>query len=415
MEFFRRAAIESTRSDNLGEAVLSRPMSFTALTALSGVLALMIVGYIYLGSYSRRVAVSGEVASTAGMVIVRPTVNGIVARRDVEDGDPVKQGDVLYALEPSRRQTSHGDTDDMILGKIRDRRTSIASDIERLALLERSERVALESGVASLASELEALSGLIVKQRERVKTVDAAIARYETVAEQGFVSREFLQTKRDERSADGIDLAALERDQAALRRSIVEQRTKLAELPLRYRTMSAEKERQLAQTDEELVQAEAQQEQVVTAPVAGTATMVVGERGQRVQSQDALLWILPADGNLEVLLYVPTRAIAAVEPGKRVMVRYRAYPYQQYGSHTGVVSQVSKTTFLPDELARGSEISGMREPYYRVKVRLASQSLDSRRGNFPLLPGMLVDADILLEKRRLFEWIWEPVNAVARR
>ena len=418
MELFRRAAISSTRSDHLGEAVLSRPLSFvalTALTALAGALALAIIGYIYFGSFSRRVAVSGEVAPTGGLVIIRPTVNGIITRRDVEDGDTIERGAVLYALEPNRRLTAYGDTDDMILRKIQDRRASILSDIERLAELERSERITLTSGVESLAAEIDSLTLLIAKQRGRLGTVEAALARYEEVAEEGFVSREFLRAKRAEKSADEIDLAALERDQASLRRDILEQRTRLAELSLRYRTMVAEKERQLAQTEEELAQAQAQQEQVVTAPIAGTATMVVGERGQRVQSQDALLWILPANAKLEVQLYVPTRAIAAVEPGKRVMVRYRAYPYQQYGSQTGVVSQVSKTTFLPDELARGSEVSGTREPFYRVKVRLDSQSLSSRRGNYPLLPGMLVDADILLEERRIFEWIWEPMHALARR
>lgn len=415
MELFRRAAIGTARSDHLGEVILSRPLSFAALAALAGVLALAIIAYICCGSFSRRVAVSGEVASTAGVVIIRPPVNGIIARREVEDGDTVERGAVLYAIEPNRRLTAHGDTDDMILEKIRARRTSIQSDIERLAELEGSDRSAAQSGIESLAAEIDSLTLLIAKQRTRMSTAEAALARYESAAEQGFVSREFMQAKRAERSADDIDLAALERERASLRRSMLEQRTKLSELPLHYRALVAEKNRELAQTDEELVQAQAQQEQVVTAPVAGTATMVVGERGQRVQSQDALLWIMPVQAGLEVLLYVPTRAIAAVEPGKRVMIRYRAYPYQQYGSHAGVVSQVSKTTFLPNELARGSEVAGMREPFYRVKVRLDSQSLPSSRGGFPLLPGMLVDADILLEKRRIFEWIWEPVNAVVRR
>jgi membrane fusion protein len=51
----------------------------------------------------------------------------------------------------------------------------------------------------------------------------------------------------------------------------------------------------------------------------------------------------------------------------------------------------------------------VREPVYRIDVELERQTVAAGGQEVPLRPGMLVNADILLEKRTVFEWIFEPV------
>jgi len=50
-----------------------------------------------------------------------------------------------------------------------------------------------------------------------------------------------------------------------------------------------------------------------------------------------------------------------------------------------------------------------KEPVYRVDVKLERQAVIALGEEYPLRPGMLVNADLLLEKRTLLEWIFEPV------
>ena len=50
-----------------------------------------------------------------------------------------------------------------------------------------------------------------------------------------------------------------------------------------------------------------------------------------------------------------------------------------------------------------------REPVYRIDVRLDKQIVAANGQEFALRPGMLVNADLLLEKRTVFEWVFEPV------
>ena len=57
----------------------------------------------------------------------------------------------------------------------------------------------------------------------------------------------------------------------------------------------------------------------------------------------------------------------------------------------------------------------LQEPAYRVTVKIESQAVRTERAAVPLQPGMQLDADVWLERRRLVEWLFEPLLTVARR
>ena len=61
----------------------------------------------------------------------------------------------------------------------------------------------------------------------------------------------------------------------------------------------------------------------------------------------------------------------------------------------------------------GAAVRG--EPMYRVVVALRSQAVMAYGAPRRLLPGMEVEADVLLETRRLYEWALEPLYALAGR
>jgi membrane fusion protein len=55
------------------------------------------------------------------------------------------------------------------------------------------------------------------------------------------------------------------------------------------------------------------------------------------------------------------------------------------------------------------------EPLYRVVVGLKRQSVLAYGKEEPLKPGMLVEADVLGETRKLWEWVMEPLFSVTGR
>ena len=128
--------------------------------------------------------------------------------------------------------------------------------------------------------------------------------------------------------------------------------------------------------------------------------------GQSVTADAAFATILPAGSKLQVELLVPTRAIGFVTKGKEVALRYEAFPYERFGQYRGVIADVSQTVWSP-----GDKVGPLvvREPAYRITAKLDRQTVEAMGQEIPLRSGMLVNADILLEKRSLLEWIFEPV------
>jgi membrane fusion protein len=63
----------------------------------------------------------------------------------------------------------------------------------------------------------------------------------------------------------------------------------------------------------------------------------------------------------------------------------------------------------------GSDISvplSLKEPVYRVSVSLDRPDVDAYGARIPVQPGMLLRADIILERRTLIDWLLDPLKSV---
>ena len=172
---------------------------------------------------------------------------------------------------------------------------------------------------------------------------------------------------------------------------------------------------------------------VITAPFAGTVTALGLQAGQSVQAGQSLLTLLPqaaatiGTGNagsekaesassLQAHLYAPSRTAGFLRPGQTVYLRYAAYPYQKFGLYAGKISSISATPFAPSELPPNFAQqliaqAGSNEAMYRVNVQLADQSIKAYGEDIALKPGLTIEADVLQESRKVWEWVLEPVLA----
>lgn len=98
-----------------------------------------------------------------------------------------------------------------------------------------------------------------------------------------------------------------------------------------------------------------------------------------------------------------------------MLLRYQAYPYQKFGHQKGRVAQISRSALSASELGTLRASVQSQEPLYRVTVTLAHQAVTAYGKAEALKPGMLLEADILGEQRRLIEWIFEPLYSIKGR
>ena len=57
----------------------------------------------------------------------------------------------------------------------------------------------------------------------------------------------------------------------------------------------------------------------------------------------------------------------------------------------------------------------IREPVFRVRVRLSSDEMLAYGEHILLQPGLLLSADIVFDRRSLIKWLFDPLFAVAER
>lgn len=136
------------------------------------------------------------------------------------------------------------------------------------------------------------------------------------------------------------------------------------------------------------------------------------QQGQEVMPQQSLIAIRPEDTLLEAQLYVPSRSIGFIEVGQKIILRIDAFPYQKFGMLNAQIKEVSASVLFPEESQTAVDIH---EPYFKVSAVLAEQSIRAFGKQFVLRPGMLIKADIVLDKRSLMEWMLEPLFIVGNK
>jgi len=229
------------------------------------------------------------------------------------------------------------------------RRTSLSEELERRARLFEQQETALSRRLAALELEADQLRHELATQAAREASAGEQSARFEQLAQQGFVSPQTAHQRRDELLEQTARRQALYRSLLGVRREIGVVAGELKQLPLRAAQQQAEVHRELSVLQQEIVSAEAARKVVVTAPQGGTVTAIAAERGQHVGSQP-LATLLPSGSPMEAHLFAPSRAIGFVERGQKVRVRFAAYPFQKFGQHDGEVVQVSRVALSPAEL-----------------------------------------------------------------
>lgn len=415
-QLYRAEALQARQIKWLGDIVLVRPVSFTLLCGAAAVCAAMVVGFLIFGSYTKRSTVVGQLVPDLGLVKVYVPQIGIVVKKHVVEGQHVKQGDVLFVLSSERHSDTQGSVQATISRQVSMRQNSLRDALEKTRRLNEDDRAALVKRIDGLVSELAKVTSQTEGQASRVKLAEEAVVRMRDLSAQNFISKEQVQ----QRQADLLDqrarLQALERDHISIARELTSNQSTLESLPLRHQNQIAQIERDVASLGQELTESEAKRRLEITAPESGIATAVTAEVGQMVDGSKALVSLVPTGARLQAHLYAPSRSVGFVKPGDKVLIRYQAYPYQKFGQAAGTLASVAKVALSGNEFTGMSGLADPAnggEPRYRITVNLSAQTVQAYGSPQTLQAGMLLEADVMLEKRRLYEWVLEPLYSLS--
>jgi membrane fusion protein len=411
-KLFRQEAIDAQREKLLGEVSLARPVPLWAFTAVALAFAIGLVSFSVWGEYARRERVDGFIALDAGAARLLAPGAGTIIDILAKEGDEVRAGQPLIRLSYERGTASGATSGELVQREISERIVGLEREQQQVRLLGAQQTEILRRKIDDLQRELAQFDVEIKAQQSRLASARHEFQRAEDLYKDKFYSESKLIEFRNNVLDQQVKLESARRQRASVERELSSTRAELPTVDLKTQTQIDQIKRQMSELQQGSVQEEAKRENVIRAPISGVLTNVAANRGEAVADEAPLAVVVPKGGGLHTQLLVPTRAIGFVQPGQQVVLRYDAFPFQRFGQYHGRVERISETVWSPGEKV-GPMI--VREPVYRVDVKLDSQYVTLGDQKVPLRPGMSVNADILQEKRKVWEWVFEPVLALKGR
>jgi membrane fusion protein len=411
-QLFRQEAIDAQREKLLGEVSLARPVPLWVFTALALAFAAGLVAFSIWGEYARRERVDGFLALDVGAARILAPEAGTVAELLAKEGDEVEAGQPLIRLSFERGTASGVTSGELVQREISERQLVLEREQQQVKLLGQQQADALRRKIADLERELAQFDVEIKAQQSRLASSRNEFQRAEELYKEKFYSESKLIEFRNNVLDQQVKVEALRRQRAGVERELSAARAEEPSIALKTQTALEQIRRQASELQQGSVQEEAKRENVIRAPVAGVLTNIAAARGETVAESAPLAVVVPKGSGLHAQLLVPTRAIGFVAPGQEVVLRYDAFPFQRFGQYRGTVERVSRTVWSSGEKV-GQLV--VREPVYRVDVKLDSQVVIAGDQKLPLRSGMMVNADILQEKRQVWEWVFEPVLSLKQR
>ncbi|MAF84196.1 MAG: secretion protein HlyD [Chromatiales bacterium] len=410
---FRPNVIAERQSQWLGTVLLAPTISHSLFVVFAAVAIAAILGLLFFAEFSRSEQVNGWLVPEHGLVRVVAPQPGVIMQVHVRDDEMVTAGAALITLSTELRSEASGATQKEIVRHLQDRRDSLIAERELHRKLLAGDVDGLTKRIWARDAERNHLAAEIEIQRSQVEFTRQVAARQREILDSGLTAAHHFESAESNRLEQAVKLRALERQLAAVGRERLGLLAERKALPIRNEAQLAGLDRDVAALEQELLAAEAHRQFVITATQAGTVTALRAEQGSSANTSTPLLSLVPANSELHAQLFVPSKAIGFIRPGQDVRLRYAAFPYQKFGHHQGVVSSISRSAVSPHEL--GAQLAGLTsmlsgdEPVYLVTVRLIKQNVVAYGEALSLQPGMQLQANVLIETRRLIEWVFDPL------
>ncbi len=361
--------------------------------------------------------------------IIQPLETSVVKAVGVQDGDRVRAGQVLIALDPTMATADKASVHEQ-------HRAALSEKLRTQALLQllaarrplAEVTAAMPSDmVAQLVAEWQDISAKLDKfeaarrlRQAEIGTAKEAIAKleatvpmaqqreadYKRLVEQGYMSGHATQDKTRER-------VELERDLAMQRARLAETQAAATETQAALAAFLSETRRSLrdrlaqastrhSQLDAENTKA-AQREKLtqLMAPVDGVVQqLAVHSVGGVVTAAQPLMVVVPEHAAVTAEVAVANQDIGFVNPGQRVTVKLETFPYTRYGTVEAVVERIAADAVVDEK--KGS--------YYPAILTLHQRDMVIDGKRMALSPGMNVTAEIKTGRRRVIDYLLSPVQ-----
>lgn len=361
----------------------------------TGVYLLLAIGLFLLWAawfdIDQIVRAQGQVIPQEKTQIIQAADGGVIQAIKVNEGDVVKQGQLLALLESERAQAGVDEVGNRIAGLILSRLRAQAEATGQ---------------VPDFGSYNQSHKDLVAAQRSLYQQNMAALKKeVQALADQlVLASNEYTLMQKLYESGD-ISHVELMRAQ----RGVIDARQKQQSVEEKFKS---DARRELAKIEDEITgqRSKLQERQSVMdhteiqAPLSGVVkSLRINTVGGVLRPGDEIMQISPTEGGYVIEAKLNPSDIGQLRLGQPVTVRLDAFDYTIYGTLSGELIYLSSDTLME----QGSD--GRNQVYYRAKVQVKPQ-VGTRVTLENIKPGMTATVDVLTDKRSVLSYMTKPIT-----
>ena len=407
--------------------IMQTPVKARGLLYLVSLVLFLLVVWSYFAEIDEVAKGDGKVIPSQQLQVLQSYDGGIVQDILVREGQTVEAGQVLLKVDPTRFLSSLEENTTQF--------AALAAKVQRLSALTQgdvlrfnrelreqaptivdNERKLYNSNLAELDEVAAGSDSRIMQRRQDVEEERANLSQYQNVLSlskkelavtkpllaSGAVSEiEILRLERQIVELEGNitkSKVAIERGLNAIEEEIIKKEEARLKLVNRWNQELTEATAEMAT----LQQSQTSLEDVVSqaalrSPINGTVQrLLINTIGGVITPGSAVVELVPQDDQLIVEAKVSLKDIAFIREGQQAILKFSAYDFTIYGGMSAEVQHISADAITNEK----------DETYYLVRLEtkksIADEALD-------ILPGMIVQVDILTGKKTVLNYILSPL------
>ena len=402
---FRQEALSHQGERLWGDLLVSQPLSATLITSFFTLITALTLMFLSQNDYLRKQTVPGILVPDSGLAEIRAPATSTVAALHVVTNAVVDAGTPLFTLQLDATHTPDAGLTNLLQEQVTKQIKAGQIQIE----IEQKNTAAITNKFAilnkNLQQRLQQIAALAANAQLLLQVKQKALTRAESLRDRGLLAlSDFEQVYAlvlDQQGVIeqfGLDL---QQTHGELDVAQADQNSQEFASAREQQRLTAEQ----AELQKQLLRLGAEQSSTVVAPIAGRITSILRHVGMSVNAGEQMMVLVPLHTKLQAELLLPSSARGFVAVGQAVTIRYDAFSYQKFGVQDATVLSVDTSAVM-------SKTGAEMVPMYKVVATLAKQSISAYGYEEKLLPGMVLSADVVVDKRSLLEWLLEPLLSI---
>jgi adhesin transport system membrane fusion protein len=407
--------------------IMQTPVKARGLLYLVSIVLFLLIVWSYFAEIDEVAKGDGKVIPSQQLQVIQSYDGGIVQNILVEEGQTVEAGQILLKVDPTRFLSSLEENTTQF--------AALAAKVQRLSaltqgsalrfnieLLEKAPQIAenernlYNSNLAELDEVAAGSDSRITQRQQDVEEERASLSQYKNML--ALSKKELAVTKPllASGAVSEIEILRLERQIVELEGNITKSQVAIKRgLNAIEEVIIAKEESRLklinrwnqALTDATAEMATLQQSQTslkdvvsqadIKSPINGTVQrLLINTVGGVITPGSEVVELVPQDDKLIVEAKISPKDIAFIREGQPAILKFSAYDFSIYGGMSAEVQHISADAITNDK----------DETYYLIRLATKKSVADE---SWTILPGMVVQVDILTGKKTVLNYITSPL------